>query len=71
MRGSLVGSNEPKTHFIEGLIGLAYEEMESNSKPVHTMEATENKYTVLVYFRPFGARADELLGIAEVNSRLN
>jgi hypothetical protein len=34
-------------------------------------QATENKYTVLVYFRPFGARADELLGIAEVNSRLN
>lgn len=30
--------------------------------------AAENRYTVLVYFRPFGGRADELLGIAEVNS---
>lgn len=31
---------------------------------------TENRYTVLVYFRAFGGRADELLGIAEVNSLL-
>lgn len=29
---------------------------------------TENNYTVLVYFRPFGARADELIGSASVNS---
>ena len=25
---------------------------------------TENNYLVLVYFRPFGGRADELIGIA-------
>ncbi len=30
--------------------------------------AAENKYMVLVYYRAFGARADELLGMAEVNS---
>ena len=29
---------------------------------------TENSYTVLVYFRPFGARADELVGFASLNS---
>lgn len=29
---------------------------------------TENGYTILVYFRPFGARADELIGYAQVNS---
>jgi Domain of unknown function (DUF5103) len=29
---------------------------------------TENGYTVLVYFRPFGARADELIGIAQLNT---
>ena len=46
VRGSLVGWNEPKTDFIEGLIGLEYEEIESNSKPVHTTEALENKDTV-------------------------
>jgi hypothetical protein len=31
---------------------------------------TENNYTVLVYFRPFGGRADELLGVAQLNSFL-
>ena len=29
---------------------------------------TENSYSVLVYYRPFGARADELIGYASVNS---
>ena len=29
---------------------------------------TENNYIVLVYYRPFGARADELLGSAVLNS---
>lgn len=29
---------------------------------------TENTYTILVYFRPFGARADELIGYTQVNS---
>lgn len=29
---------------------------------------TENIYTVLVYFRPFGARADELIGFASLSS---
>ncbi len=32
---------------------------------------TENNYTVLIYFRPFGARADELIGYAQVNSLTN
>jgi hypothetical protein len=29
---------------------------------------TENAYTVLVYYRPFGARADEIIGFASLNS---
>ena len=29
---------------------------------------TENNYTVLVYFRPFGGRADELIGVAQLNT---
>jgi hypothetical protein len=29
---------------------------------------TENEYTVLVYFRPFGARADELIGMTQLSS---
>ena len=29
---------------------------------------TENGYMILVYFRPFGARADELIGFTRVSS---
>jgi hypothetical protein len=29
---------------------------------------TENAYTVLVYYRPFGARVDEIIGFASLNS---
>jgi hypothetical protein len=32
---------------------------------------TENSYTVLVYYRPFGARADELIGYTSLNSMLH
>ena len=31
---------------------------------------TENNYTVLIYFRPFGGRADELIGYTQLNSFL-
>ena len=30
--------------------------------------ATENAYVILVYYRPFGARADELIGYTSLNS---
>ena len=30
--------------------------------------ATQNSYTVLVYYRPFGARADELVGYAQLHT---
>ena len=46
VRGSLVGWNEPETDFIEGLIGLEYEEMESDRTPVHKMELIENEDTI-------------------------
>ena len=29
---------------------------------------TENAYTILVYYRPFGGRADELIGFTNINS---
>lgn len=35
-----------------------------------SFNSTENVYTVLVYYRGFGMRADELIGYAEVNSLL-
>ncbi|MEJ0101795.1 MAG: hypothetical protein WDO19_04180 [Bacteroidota bacterium] len=30
--------------------------------------STENTYMILVYYRPFGGRADELIGYAAVSS---
>ena len=30
---------------------------------------TENQYTVLMYYRPFGSRFDQLIGITEISSR--
>lgn len=46
----------------------------SNRFPLDNTEGnfinTENNYTVLVYYRPFGGRADELIGLAQVNSIL-
>lgn len=41
---------------------ISYENTEGN------YWGTENSYMVMVYFRPFGGRADELIGFAQVNS---
>lgn len=41
---------------------LSFENTEGN------YQATENTYMVLIYFRPFGARSDELIGFAKLNS---
>ncbi|MBL7745416.1 MAG: DUF5103 domain-containing protein [Chitinophagaceae bacterium] len=40
----------------------------SFAKTEGDFNTTENNYTVLVYYRAFGARADELIGFAQVNS---
>ena len=41
---------------------LSFENTEGNN------QATENSYMVLVYFRSFGGRSDELIGFAKLNS---
>ena len=41
---------------------VSYENTEGN------YNGTENNYTILVYYRPFGARADELIAYSMVNS---
>ncbi len=41
---------------------ISFENTEGN------YQSTENTYLVLVYFRPFGARSDELIGYAKLNS---
>jgi hypothetical protein len=42
--------------------GMSFENTEGN------YWGTENNYMILVYFRPFGARADELIGFSSINS---
>ena len=41
---------------------ISFENTEGN------YQATENTYMVLIYYRPFGARSDELIGFAKLNS---
>jgi hypothetical protein len=42
---------------------LSYTEVDGN------YYETENSYTILVYFRDFAGRADELIGVSTINSR--
>lgn len=42
--------------------GISHENTEGN------FWGTENNYMALIYYRPFGARADELIGFARLNS---
>ena len=65
-----------KTLFIkQGFYNYAYVTKPANGKGFPDFSqtegdhwTTENAYTVLVYYRPFGARADELIGGASLNS---
>ena len=34
-------------------------------------QETENEYTILVYYRPFGTRYDQLVGVSTVTSNFN
>lgn len=62
----------------EGFYNYEYVTVDANNDKLISLNDTEgnvanteNTYTVLVYYRPFGARADELIGYKEVNSATN
>jgi Domain of unknown function (DUF5103) len=67
-----------KTLFLkQGYYNYSYVTVPDNKRPGETFsfentegnnQATENTYMVLIYYRSFGARADELIGYAKVNS---
>jgi len=65
-----------KTLFLkQGYYNYAYVTIPEKASDPYTLEftegnywGTENSYMVLVYFRPFGARADELIGFTRINS---
>lgn len=57
-----------------GYYSYSYVTKEPGNKPVSfrftegSVWDAENQYSILVYYRPFGGRSDELLGYAEINS---
>jgi hypothetical protein len=65
-----------KTLFLkQGYYNYSYITVPEKMDEAYTIEntegnywGTENSYMILVYFRPFGARADELIGFTRVNS---
>jgi hypothetical protein len=65
-----------KTLFLkQGYYNYSYVTMTDNKQERISFEntegnywGTENNYMVLIYFRPFGARADELIGFSRLNS---
>ena len=59
----------------QGVYNYQYVIWEDGSAEINDQELegnhweTENSYLILVYYRPFNARYDQLIGIREVNSR--
>jgi hypothetical protein len=65
-----------ETHLFlkQGYYSYTYVSVDKNNFANHTevdgnYYETENSYTILVYFRDFAARADELIGVSTINSR--
>ena len=70
------GAYETSLFLKQGYYDFTYVTKDRNnrSKPFGNEEAegnyweTENEYTILVYYRPLGGRADELVGLVKINS---
>lgn len=71
------GAYEKVVFLKQGFYNYWYVTSPDNRQPVQNYsidvtegnyEGTENSYSILVYYRPFGARADELIGFATLNS---
>ena len=69
------GAYETTLFLKQGYYNYAYMTRPANGKGLPDFSqtegdfwGTENSYTVLVYYRPFGARADELIGFTSLNS---
>jgi len=58
----------------QGYYDYTYMSVDKNNHAVYSeMDGnyfeTENLYTILVYYKPFIGRADELIGVYSLNSR--
>lgn len=74
------GVYEQKLFLKQGFYNYSYITTNAGKKPGNRFSFdntegnftnTENIYTILVYYRPFGARADELIGVTQLNSLTN
>ena len=71
------GMYENKQMLKQGLYDYIYVTKDKRTKQVSTdftegnWWETENNYIILVYYRTLGGRADELVGLTQVNSFLN
>lgn len=71
------GAYEKTMHLKQGYYNYLYATMPYGKKAYPDFSTTEgnywgteNNYTILVYYKPFGARADELIGYTMINSIL-
>ena len=71
---NLTGMYETSLYLKQGYYDYTYVTKEKNASPPSfeftegNYWETENNYTILVYYRPLGARADELIGFTRINS---
>lgn len=72
------GAYEKLLRLKQGYYSYAYMTMPEGKRAFPEFAQTEgnfwnaeNSYTVLVYFRPFGGRADELIGVSTISSLLS
>jgi hypothetical protein len=72
-----LGVYEGKLYLKQGFYNYRYVTLPEPNKNNSVLSAsategdfwgTENQYLLLLYFRPFGARADELIGATELRS---
>jgi len=68
------GAYETQLFLKQGYYSYTYMAADKNNPANHAdldgnYYETENSYTILVYFRDFAGRADELIGVSTINSR--
>ena len=65
------GNYETTLFLKQGYYNYLYATKQNNYPDFSALEGdfwnSENDYTVLIYFKPFGSRADEIIGISSIN----
>ena len=65
------GNYETTLFLKQGYYNYLYATKQNNYPDFSALEGdfwnSENDYTVLIYYKPFGSRADEIIGISSLN----